>query len=135
MDYSIKELVKSEDKRGFLVEFLKSSELAEDEKHFGQIYLTTIKGECVRGNHYHQRKREFYVIMSGKASLVLEDINTKERKEFEIDASEGNLVRISVGRNVAHAIKNISDQDVILCAYTNKEYDENAIDQEVYKLL
>jgi len=135
MDYSIKELVKIEDKRGFLVEFLKSSELAEDEKSFGQIYLTTIKRGHVRGNHYHQRKREFYVIISGKASLLLEDINTKERKEFEIDASENKIVRISVGRNVAHAIKNISEQDILLCAYTNIEYDENAIDQEVYTLL
>jgi len=135
MDYSIKELVKIEDKRGFLVECLKSSDLAEGEKYFGQIYLTTIRHGHVRGNHYHQKKREFYVIISGKASLVLEDINTKERREFEIDASGNKIVRISVGRNVAHAIKNISDQDIILCAYTNEEYDENAVDQEVYTLL
>jgi dTDP-4-dehydrorhamnose 3,5-epimerase-like enzyme len=135
MDYSIEELVKIEDKRGFLVEFLKSSELAEDEKPFGQIYLTTIKGGCARGNHYHRRKKEFYVIMSGKALLLLEAIDTKERKEFEIDASGDKIVRISVGPNVAHAIKNISDGDIILCAYSTIEYDKNAIDQEVYKLL
>ena len=135
MDYKIEELNKFEDERGFLIEFLKNSEMSGDQKTFGQIYLATIKPGCFRGNHYHKHKVEFFAVMIGKVSIILEDINTKERKELEIDAAGKKVVRVRVGPNVAHSIKNNSDQEIVLCAYSNEEYYSKSLDQEVYKLI
>lgn len=135
MDYTIEELPKFEDKRGFLIEFLKHSELPEGKQLFGQIYLATIKPGCLRGNHFHKEKNEYFAIMSGRVSLVVEDINTKDREEVVIESSGDSIKRIRVGANVAHAIKNISDNEVVLCAYTDKEYYADNLDQEVYDLI
>ena len=135
MDYSTKELPKFEDERGFLIEFLKNSELADDKKVFGQIYLTTIRPGCVRGNHYHLHKEEHFALMSGRALVIVEDVDTKERREVELDASGERILKIRVGPGVAHAIKNTDDRDVVLCSYTNEEYDPDNLDQLFYELI
>lgn len=141
MDYQVTKLKKhkrspdEEDERGFLVEFLKRHELEEEDKEFAQVYLSTIAPNTIRGNHYHKTKKEFFVIMSGKALIVLEDVNTKERKEIICDSSEEHITRVSFGPNIAHAIKNTSDKTIFLTAYTTKPYDPNNLDQIDYSLL
>ncbi|MEE8575388.1 MAG: WxcM-like domain-containing protein [Thermodesulfobacteriota bacterium] len=134
MNYSITELKKFSDERGFLIEFLKQSDLPDSQKAFGQIYLATLNPGSCRGNHFHRMKDENFAIMNGRAEVTLEDIHTKERETFELDSSGEKLKRLTVGSNVAHLIKNISDQVLVLCAYTNKEYDSKNLDQEDYRL-
>jgi dTDP-4-dehydrorhamnose 3,5-epimerase-like enzyme len=59
MDYKIIFCEKHQDERGYLVEFLKSIELDDDKKIFGQIYFVTFeKPNMVRGNHYHKKTYE-----------------------------------------------------------------------------
>lgn len=135
MDYSVKELKKFSDERGFLVEFLKNSELGGEMKTFGQIYLSTIGPGFLRGNHFHRRKHEFFALMSGQARLVVEDIETKKRKEHALDATGDHIVRIRVGPGVAHVIKNVSSETVVVCSYTDKEYDPEDLDQEAYRII
>lgn len=133
MDFEIKKLKKFADERGFLVEFLKKDEL--NKKEFGQIYLPTLEPNCIRGNHYHKTKDEFFTVMAGKFKVILEEVNTKERKEFLIDVDDKELIRIRVGKNVAHVLKNVSDKTAILVAYTTEQYDTDKLDQEAYMLL
>ncbi len=134
MDYSLTELNKFEDDRGFLIEFLKKSELGEEKKTFGQIYLAIIAPGTLRGNHYHKTKDEYFAIMSGSVSVVLEDISTGERAEFAMESAKEKITRLRVGPNVAHAIKNDSSENVVLCAYTDEEYDPGKLDQEDYQI-
>jgi len=139
MDFDIKELPKRAkkegefDNRGFLIEFLTRKELREENKEFAHVYLATIAPNTIRGNHYHKETEEFFVIMSGKAKIILEDIKTKERKEILLDASENHIKRIRYGPNIAHAIKNISKETLFLTAYITRPYDHN--DQQEYFLL
>lgn len=135
MDYTVTELKKASDERGFLVEFLKQSELAGEKAPFGQIYLTTIAPGTLRGNHFHHDRVEYFALMCGHANVTIEDTRTKERIVVALDASGDRVVRVRVGPKVAHAIYNDSDTDVILCAYTDGEYDPAKVDQEVYKLI
>lgn len=135
VDYTLEKLKKFDDERGFLIEFLKNSELAADKKPFGQIYLATIKPGLVRGNHFHRTKDEYFTVMNGLVSVVVEDIETKEREEFEIDSSKDTITRLRVGPGVAHAFKNIGASEVVLTAYTDKEYDADSLDQEPYELI
>lgn len=140
IDYKITELPKLvnpnfKDERGFLVEFLKNSELCLEHKPFGQIYLATIRKGHVRGNHYHAEKREHFTIMGGKVRILLEDIHTKERKELLIDPSKKTITKVEFGTNVAHAIESIGKEDAIVVAYSTTEYNPNIMDDVPYKLI
>lgn len=134
LDYSLSELKKFEDERGFLIEFLKNSELDKEKLTFGQIYLSIISPGTIRGNHYHKTKDEYFSVMSGKVLVILVDIVTGERVEFTLDSADEKITRLRVGANIAHAIENVCDTDVVLCAYTDKEYDPGNLDQEDYQI-
>lgn len=141
MNYEIKKLPKISGKpneidvRGYLIEFLKKSELEEQSKEFAQIYCATLAPNAVRGNHYHERRRESFAILSGKILLILEDVNTKERKEIELDSSNDHIPRVDFGVHTAHAMKNISDETVFLIAHSTVVYDSKDTDDVKYHLL
>ncbi len=97
--------------------------------------MATIEPGHVRGNHYHSVKTEYYALLEGRVLLAVEDIATGEHRDIEVEAGDGKAVRIRVGPEVAHAIKNISERAVILCAYTNVEYNSKNPDQKAHKLL
>lgn len=130
VDFEIAHLKKHEDKRGFLIEFLKNFELENSEKEFGQIYLVTSAPGAVRGNHYHKKKEEWLVVIAGKQKVTLEDIHTKERKELLLDSTSEYLTRIRVGSNIAHSFRNIADSTSIIVAYMPEIYDPS--DQHEY---
>lgn len=132
MDIEIVELDKKIDQRGFLIEFLKKNELMKDQL-FGQIYCCTIQPGTIRGNHYHQKKPEWMGILNGEIKLNLEDVSTKEKKEILINANE-NIYRVRIGTNIAHCVKNIGPNLVILIAYTSKEYNPLTPDTIAYKV-
>ena len=55
--YKIKKLEVHLDKRGWFVEMLKRDEINDDIK---QISVASIKPGCVRGNHYHLKRIEWF---------------------------------------------------------------------------
>ena len=63
------------DDRGYLVEN-SAPEVLGNVRHF--LY-TVSKPGVVRGNHYHEKKVEWFCILKGECRFVTEDINTKER--------------------------------------------------------
>jgi dTDP-4-dehydrorhamnose 3,5-epimerase len=135
MDYKITFCDKHSDPRGYLVEFLKQDELAEDQNKFGQIYFVTFeKPNTIRGNHYHHKTYEWFGVAAGVLEVILEDVNTKERLTFKLDSSDKKFVRLHIGLNVAHAFKNISDTAVII-DYSNKTYDPQNTDRHFYELM
>ncbi len=133
MNFQIKNLKKHADKRGFLVEFLKGDELTESQKKIGQISLATIAPGEIRGNHYHKNKEEWFAVIAGKINILLEDINTCERKTFILDSSENSLKRVKVGPYTAHCFKNISNAVSILVEYATTIYDRKKPDQFAYE--
>ncbi|MEW6040538.1 MAG: WxcM-like domain-containing protein [Elusimicrobiota bacterium] len=135
MDYKITFCDKHSDLRGYLVEFLKQTELMEEHKQFGQIYFVTFeKPETVRGNHYHLSTYEWFGVASGILEVVLEDVNTKERLTFKLDSNDKKFVRLHIGLNVAHAFKNLSDTAVLI-DYANRPYDPQNTDRHFYELI
>ncbi len=135
MDFEIMHLTKHNDPRGYLVEFLKNSELSAPNKNFGQIYFVTFnKKNVIRGNHYHKETEEWFGVLSGSVLVVLEDVNTKERKTFELHYDETEFVRLKIGIEIAHAFKSLSNA-VILLDYANRQYDPNYTDRHFYMLM
>lgn len=108
------------DERGW---FLKAITGTEEylPNHTGEIYLTMGKPGQAKGGHYHPEAVEWFTIISGRAILKLEDIETHERREIEMPFEKAQTVFIP--NNVAHVVVNNSDKDFILLAYTDKLYD------------
>ncbi len=117
MRYKIKELKIHSDERGWLVEMLKRNEIKEDIK---QIYVATIKPGYVRGNHYHLKRIEWFMIIKGKVEFCLEDIKTKERVCLKLSSKKPEV--ITVFPKIAHAVKNIGKETSYLVSAQNTIY-------------
>jgi len=135
MDYEIELLIKHKDKRGYLVEFLKNSELNGLNKNFGQIYFVTFSNKgVIRGNHYHENLEESFGVIQGSLEVIIEDVVTKERKSFTLHSSTTEFVRLTIGKGMAHAFKSLTDSAILL-DYVNKQYDPGCTDRNPYILM
>lgn len=135
MNFEFVQCVKHSDHRGFLVEFLKSPELPEPLKNFGQVYVVTFdRPRQIRGNHYHTRFEEWFGVVAGVLKVVLEDVQTKERRSFVMSAEDNTFPRLHIGTHIAHAFINLTDKAVLL-DYTNSVYDPENHDRNPYILV
>lgn len=126
---------KRRDKRGFLVDFIKGDELPKARRTLGQIYFVTFdQPKTIRGNHYHKTKNEWFVVTEGVVRLVAENVQTKERVEHIIDGSNDEYERVFVGKNIAHALQNISKTAMML-NYADKPYHDEAPDTIPYTII
>lgn len=106
------------DERGSLAENT-FEEIVTSSKHF---FISKSKPGVVRGNHYHNHKIEWFVIVKGKGKVVVEDLESKEREEVVIDEEDNLAVKMEVKK--AHAVKNIGDNEMILLAFVNETLDK-----------
>lgn len=118
-----------EDNRGW---FFKAITGREDNipHHTGEVYLTMGKPGEIKGGHYHPEAVEWFTVIDGEATLRLEDIQTKERKEIKMSLKE--QISVFVPNNVAHDFLNVGSNNMIILAYTDKLYDPS--DTISYKL-
>ena len=127
----IRKLVVHTDERGWLVEILR--EKHTDGKISGQFYVTAAKPGISKGNHYHTRKTEWFCVISGKAKLVLKDLKTN--KVDEIAMGDENMVVVKIPPNIAHSIKNIGKNDMMLLAFIDEEFDPDDPDTIPHELI
>lgn len=134
MEYVVTRKPKHSDDRGFLAEFLTRGELAPNAS-FGHIYFVTFaKKGVVRGNHYHQKKEEYFGLAAGKIKLVIKDIKTNSQKTFILSSQDPEFIRIKIGPNVAHAVESLSDFAVLI-DYFSQPYDPNNPDDHRHVLI
>lgn len=135
MEYEITYCEKHTDERGYLVEFLKNSELEDEYKKFGQIYFVTFeKPDMVRGNHYHTKIYEWFGVANGVLEVILADVRTNERVNLILRGDDKKFVRLHIAPYVAHAFRNISDTAVLI-DYGTKEYFKEDHDRNPYILI
>ena len=98
----------------------------------GEIYITmALPGEW-RANHYHSKAAEWFTVFAGKARVILEDIETKERTELIVESVAPKTVFAAAG--VAHVFINVSENEpMMLLAYASDTYDP--ADTYLYNLL
>ncbi len=128
----IKNLNKKIDERGWLIEFLKASEIGEG-KLSGQIYLFHAKKGYFRGNHFHKRKVEWFCPVSGKGFLTLQDINSLEKVEIFMDSDNPMVVKIPP--NVAHSVFSDFEDGLTIVAYINEEFNPDDPDTFSVKVI
>ena len=133
MDYRVTTFEKHSDARGQLVVFLKSSELKNRRKKFGQIYFITFNRKgVIRGNHYHKQWREWFGVVNGIVQVKLEDVKTKEGVSLVLTSKGPVYSRLEIGPNIAHTFKSLTSEASLL-NYGDREW--SARDRYHYQLL
>jgi UDP-2-acetamido-2,6-beta-L-arabino-hexul-4-ose reductase len=107
-------LVKHSDDRGFFSELVKSS-IA------GQFSYSSTKPGITRGNHFHTRKIERFIVISGKAQINLRRVGKSNIDSFDLDGSSPSFVDIPVW--YTHNIINIGNEDLVTLFWINEFYD------------
>lgn len=110
---------KKVDNRGYLFEFIKSS-------NSGQMFVSRTLPGITRGNHYHHTKVEKFCVVEGKAKIAFRQMVTGERIEYIVEGQECKVVDIPPGWT--HSITNISDSDLITIFWANEIFNQEKPD-------
>jgi len=114
--------VKHSDARGQLVEAVRG---AGGET---QVFFSTTNPGFTRGNHFHLRKVERFLVLSGQASIKLRRLFTDEVIEFHVTGETPAIVDMPT--LWTHSITNTGDQDLLTLFYADDEY--NPSDPDTY---
>ena len=122
-------LKKKEDLRGALIQN-ESAEVRNKMKHF---FVSTSKPDVIRGQHYHTKKMEWFLVIKGTARIYFEDIKTHEKDNLNLDADSPQIVEVP--SLIAHSIKNTGNEEMMLLAIVNEPLDEKNPDTFPYKVI
>jgi len=109
-------LFSAEDARGELVELCKS-------KIGGQSFVSTTVPGVVRGNHYHRRKIERFVVCQGKAIIRIRRLFDESIVEFAVNGEEISFVDMPTLHT--HSIENVGSTPLITVFWSNEIFDPN----------
>jgi dTDP-4-dehydrorhamnose 3,5-epimerase len=121
-----------EDKRGSLKKIVMKSQL-EENVQIEEVYLLYSEKGSVRGNHYHKKTLEYFVIVSGKAKVALKNLDTGTLEEINISSSDNLILKVTP--YVVHAFKNEGDLPLIMLAVSSKEYNKLDTDTFIMEIL
>ena len=114
-----KMLKKSNDHRGIFTELIRS-EIG------GQYsFSTTLPGKT-RGNHFHTRKIERFMVLDGEAKISLRKIGSDKVFSFTLNGNKPSYIDMPVW--FTHNITNIGDAPLITSFWINEPYNEDDAD-------
>ncbi len=83
------------------------------------IVIETINVGTFRGDHYHSRKTEWFLALSGKADLLWRETNETQVTREVLDADCPRLMRVDP--NTCHKIVNNYSEDFLMAAFLSEE--------------
>ena len=107
-------VTKHEDDRGWLVEAVKANS-------GGQCFISTTKPGITRGNHFHLRKVERFMVLQGQAKIKLRKLFTDEVIMYELDGKSPGYVDIPTMHT--HSITNTGEGDLITLFWADEFFD------------
>ncbi len=112
------------DVRGELFELIK-------ERTGGQIFISSTKPGCVRGNHFHTRKIERFCVLQGDAEISMKQPITHAEKTFRVSGTMPQY--IDMPTFFSHNITNVGSSDLITAFWTNEIFNPN--DSDTYQFV
>lgn len=112
-------LIKNIDDRGMFIETIRLGT-------GGQVSFSTTKPGITRGNHYHTRKIERFIVIKGKAKIQLRKIGTGHIYNLYLDGETPSFVDMGVW--FTHNITNIGADELYTQFWINEWYDRNDAD-------
>lgn len=114
------DLKMNEDARGSFTELLKTTD-------HGQFSVNISKPGITKGQHWHNSKWEFFIVVSGHGLIQERKIGTDEVIEFEVSGDRIQAVHMLPG--YTHNIINLSETDnLVTLMWANEIFDSNKPD-------
>ena len=111
------ELKMNIDDRGSFTELLKTEKC-------GQFSVNISKPGITKGQHWHNTKWEFFIVVSGKGLIEQRKIGSDEVMRFEVSGDKIEAVHMLPG--FTHNIINLSDtEDLVTLMWANEQFDQN----------
>lgn len=108
------------DSRGSFTELLKSEKC-------GQFSVNISKPGITKGQHWHNSKWEFFIVVSGKALIQERKIGTEDVLNFKVSGDKIEAVHMLPG--YTHNIINLSQtEELITLMWANEQFDPNRPD-------
>ncbi|MBQ5890478.1 MAG: NAD-dependent epimerase/dehydratase family protein [Clostridia bacterium] len=108
------------DERGSFTELIKTL-------NCGQISVNISKPSITKGQHWHNTKWEFFIVVSGKGLIQQRKIGTDEVLNFEVSGEKIEAVHMLPG--YTHNIINLSDtDDLVTVMWANEQFDSTRPD-------
>ncbi|MBQ1321492.1 MAG: capsular polysaccharide biosynthesis protein CapF, partial [Solobacterium sp.] len=105
----------NQDERGSFTELLKTVS-------GGQFSVNISKPGITKGQHWHNTKWEFFIVVSGHALIQERRIGSDEVMSFEVSGKKIEAVHMLPG--YTHNIINLSDtEDLITLMWANEQFD------------
>ena len=107
----------NEDARGSFTELLKTEKC-------GQFSVNISKPGITKGQHWHNTKWEFFIVVSGKGLIQMRKIGTDEVLNFEVSGEKIEAVHMLPG--YTHNIINLSEtENLVTVMWANEQFDAN----------
>ncbi len=103
------------DPRGWLVE------TARWHGGEGQTFVSVTAPGQTRGEHYHLRKIERFVVVSGHGRMALRKVDTDETVTFDVTGAAPAAVDMPIGW--IHNLTNVGDSDLVTQFWVNEHFD------------
>ena len=108
------------DARGSFTELLKTEKC-------GQVSVNISKPGITKGQHWHNSKWEFFIVVSGHGLIQERRIGSDEVLEFEVSGDKIEAVHMLPG--YTHNIITLSDtEDLVTVMWANEQFDPNRPD-------
>ena len=108
------------DERGSFTELIKTL-------NCGQISVNISKPSITKGQHWHNTKWEFFIVVSGKGLIQQRKVGTDEVLNFEVSGEKIEAVHMLPG--YTHNIINLSDtDDLVTVMWANEQFDSTRPD-------
>ncbi len=108
------------DPRGSFTELLRSEKC-------GQVSINISKPGITKGQHWHNTKWEFFIVVAGHGLIQERKIDSDEVIEFEVSGDKIEAIHMLPG--YTHNIINLSDtEDLVTVMWANESFDPNKPD-------
>ena len=105
------------DNRGSFTELLKTA-------NCGQFSVNISKPGITKGEHWHNTKWEFFIVVAGRGLIQERKIGTDEVIEFEVSGEKIQAIHMLPG--YTHNIINLSDtENLVTVMWANEQFDPN----------
>lgn len=133
-DVQIQELRLISDKRGFLVEILRSDNPIFE--NFGQIYMTVCYKGVAKAWHYHRYQTDIFFCVWGKALVVLYD-QRKDSKTYrevqeiilESNPTDSPPLIVKIPPLIVHGFTSLSEPEARIINIPNRLYNYKEPDE------
>lgn len=114
------------DERGSFTELLKTESC-------GQFSVNISKPGVTKGQHWHNSKWEFFIVVAGHGLIRERKIGTDERMEFEVSGERIEAVHMLPG--YTHEIINLSrTENLVTLMWANEPFDPNRPDTYIERV-